>query len=310
MENKEIKRVAFYIRVSTDEQVKDWYGLDFQKDSLKDLVKFKENHNPIWTTNEKHWYEDEWCSGWDLNRPNFKAMMQAAKNKEFDIIAVWKIDRMSRNLSHLLTIFEELKKYEVSFYSLKENIDFSGPVWRLTFQIFWALAEFEREMIKSRTLEGKRASARRGNYIWNGIPYWYDRKEKTDNKKWTKLKIVKKEAKIMEMIFDWFVFEKNHYALIARRLNELWIAKWVASKQKNKNTQWIQSTIKRMLQNTTYVWKRIEKLKDDDWKIDEIEVNTPIIIKENIFDYAQIRIKELENEKIENIIDDEIIYIY
>jgi DNA invertase Pin-like site-specific DNA recombinase len=54
--------------------------------------------------------------------------MLAAKNKEFDIIAVWKIDRMSRNLSHLLTTFEELKRYDVSFFSLKENIDFSGPV--------------------------------------------------------------------------------------------------------------------------------------------------------------------------------------
>jgi DNA invertase Pin-like site-specific DNA recombinase len=51
--------------------------------------------------------------------------MIAAKNKEFDMVCVWKIDRMSRDLSHLLKIFEELRKYDVSFFSLKENIDFS-----------------------------------------------------------------------------------------------------------------------------------------------------------------------------------------
>ena len=222
-------------------------------------------------------------------------MMLAAKNNEFDLIAVWKIDRMSRNLSHLLNIFEELREHKVSFFSLKENIDFSWPVWRLTFQIFWALAEFEREMIKSRTSEGKRASARRWNYIWNGIPYWYDR-DKKEWEKWTKLKIVKEEAKVLRMIFNWFVFEKYHYVLIARKLWEMWVAKGVASRQSYKNTEWNQATIRRMLENTTYIWTRIERLKDDDWEIEEIEVKVPAILDEDIFDFAQVRIEEVENE--------------
>jgi DNA invertase Pin-like site-specific DNA recombinase len=63
------------------------------------------------------------------------------------MVAVWKIDRLSRTLSHLLTTFEKLQDAKVSFFSLKENIDFSGPIGRLTFQIFGALAEFERETI-------------------------------------------------------------------------------------------------------------------------------------------------------------------
>lgn len=63
-------------------------------------------------------------------------MMKDAQAQKFDIIAVWKIDRLSRNLSHLLSSFESLQKYDVNFFSFKENIDFSGPIGKLTFQIF------------------------------------------------------------------------------------------------------------------------------------------------------------------------------
>jgi site-specific DNA recombinase len=52
-------------------------------------------------------------------------MMQDAKNGKFDMIAVWKIDRLSRNLSHLLSTFETLQNHKVGFFSLKENIDFT-----------------------------------------------------------------------------------------------------------------------------------------------------------------------------------------
>lgn len=60
-----------------------------------------------------------------MERPGFKRMMEDAKKGKFDIIAVWKIDRLSRSLSHLLSTFETLKKDGVGFFSLKENIDFS-----------------------------------------------------------------------------------------------------------------------------------------------------------------------------------------
>ena len=289
-----IVRVAFYIRVSTDEQVKDWYWIQYQKEALDKLVEFKKGQLPKWEIDtNKHCYQDEWYSWWDLNRPAYKDMMKAAENREFDIIVVWKIDRMSRNLSHLLKTFEDLKSYWVSFFSLKENIDFSWPVGRLTFQIFWALAEFEREMIKSRTNEGKRASARQGNYIWNGIPYWYKR-DKEIWQKGTRLEIVPNEEKIVKEIFNWFFYSEIHYAWIVKRLNDLWISKWVSSRWNSKWTDWKQSTIKAMLKNSTYAWLKIERMKDDDWKIEEIEVLTPRIISENLFDMVQIRIKELD----------------
>ena len=294
--NKSTIRVAFYIRVSTEEQVREWYGLEYQKKSLEELINFKANQHPTWVTDTKWHYCDPWCSWSDLNRPWFKEMMADAKKWKFDIVAVWKIDRLSRNLSHLLTTFEELRKSEVSFFSLKENIDFSWPVGRLTFQIFGALAEFEREMIKTRTIEWKIASAKRWNYIGYWIPYWYNRDEKREEK-WTRLKIIPKEAKMLKQIFNWYLYDNYHFAKISNTLNELWIPKWEASRQRYKNTKWRQETIKDMLQNSTYMWLRVEKIKRDDWEYELIEVPVPAILSEDIFDFTQIKIKHWEENE-------------
>lgn len=145
-----------------------------QLKGLEDMIKYKAEYFN-WMHDKKYEYFDMGCTGADLNRPKYKKMMEDAKEGKFDIVAVWKIDRLSRNLSHLLGTFEILQANKVGFYSLKENVDFSGPIGKLTFQIFGALAEFERETIKTRTKEGKVASARLGNYILNGVPFGYDK---------------------------------------------------------------------------------------------------------------------------------------
>jgi len=152
-------------------------------------------------------------------------------------------------------------------------------------------------MIKSRTSEWKKASAKRWNYIWNGIPYWYDTIKKS-SEKWTKLEIVEWEAKIVRKIFTWFVFEQYHYLKIVSKLNDLNIPKWVAARVCNKGTKWHQSTIKNMLQNTAYAWTRVENIKDDDGEPERIEVSVPQIIEEDIFEFAQLRIKEINNGKV------------
>ena len=168
-------RIAFYIRVSTEDQLKG-NGIELQKRALMQLYKQKSESMPRWTLNEKkHVYVDKAMSGAKQNRPQFLAMMEAVKKKEIDLVVVWKIDRLSRSLQQLLVVFEELKKYKASFYSLKENIDFTGAIGKLTFHIFGALAEFERSMISMRTNEGKISSALRGNTISGQVPYGFTR---------------------------------------------------------------------------------------------------------------------------------------
>lgn len=83
-------------------------------------------------------------------------------------------------------------------------MDFSGPIGKLTFQIFGALAEFERETIKTRTTEGKIASARLGNYILNGVPFGYD-KEKSDARTNRTLTINEDEEVWVKKLFEKFL---------------------------------------------------------------------------------------------------------
>ena len=295
MEEKKEIRVAFYVRVSTPEQGKSGYWLDYQLTALKDLISYRKNQDPKWVTHKKWFYEDSWYTGWDLNRPAYTRMIEDAKNGEFDMIAVWKIDRMSRNLSHLLKVFEELKTYGVWFYSIKENIDFSGPIWKLTFQIFWALAEFEREMIKSRTVEWKIASAKQWNYVIASAPYWY-KKISNISWKWSKLKKIKSEVETVKMIFNWFMYDDLNYSEIGRKLTNMAIEKWEWGIRKDiKYTKWYDTTVKNIITTTEYAGYKDWTAKKDNEEFDVI-IQTPPVVPEALFRLAQEKVKQIEDD--------------
>lgn len=286
-------RVAFYVRVSTEEQVKSGFGLDMQIESLRKIVAAKNING--WIHKSEWEFIDEGCSGADLDRKEFKAMMEMVKAKKIDVVAVYKIDRVSRNLSHLLKVFEDLQKNGASFYSVKEDIDFSGPVGKLTFQIFGALAEFERDLIKTRTIEGKIASAHLGNYIGNGIPYGY-KKVANNNSRGSRLEIVKPEAEIVKSIFKSFIYEGKNYEDIARELNDKKIGKGVASRTSKKLTKWYGPTVRDMLSNTTYSGNRIEKIKNGK-DFEEISIKTPPIINNIMFMEAKLMMDRINETK-------------
>jgi DNA invertase Pin-like site-specific DNA recombinase len=79
-----------------------------------------------------------------------------------DTLVVWKLDRLGRSLRHLIDTVAELQRREVGFRSLQENIDTTSPGGKLIFHIFGALAEFERDLIRQRTLAGLAAARARG----------------------------------------------------------------------------------------------------------------------------------------------------
>lgn len=286
-------RVAFYIRVSTEEQKKDGYGAEMQIQWLQDMMIYREKISG-WVHKKEWLYQDLWCTGADMNRPALKRMMDDAKAGKFDMIAVWKIDRFSRNLSHLLGAFEMLQKNKVGFFSLKENIDFSGPIGKLTFQIFGALAEFERETIKTRTKEGKMTSARLGNYVLNHTPFGY-KKEGGEKKRGRSLEIVEKEALWVKRIFNEFLQWRN-LEQIAKILNESKVLKNEANLNKDRATKWYGNTIRALLENTAYTWRAVYNSKDDKGNIEVIEIPVPRIISDLSFELAQNRLKSIDSD--------------
>jgi len=79
-----------------------------------------------------------------------------------DVVSVWRLDRLGRSLRHLTDVVADLETRGVAFRSLTESIDTSTPVGRMTFHLFGALAEFEKDLIRKRTMAGLAAARARG----------------------------------------------------------------------------------------------------------------------------------------------------
>lgn len=94
------------------------------------------------------------------DRPGFAALHQMVTRRQADIVVVWSIDRLGRSLKDLVSFMGELEAKKIDFYSHVQAIDSRTPAGKLSFAIFSAIAEFEREMIRSRVVAGlERAKA-------------------------------------------------------------------------------------------------------------------------------------------------------
>ena len=100
------------------------------------------------------------ASGKLESRPALDALLDQARPG--DTVVVWRLDRLGRSLRHLLETVADLEHRGVAFVSLTENIDTSTPGGKLVFHLFGALAEFERDLIRERTLAGLAAARARG----------------------------------------------------------------------------------------------------------------------------------------------------
>lgn len=130
-----------YARVSTNEQ-----NLDLQIDALTQARCFKI-------------YEEK-RSGKDKDRPELNAMLEMLRPG--DRVVVWRLDRIGRNMKHLIELADYFEKNQIEFVSIVENIDTSTPTGKLFFHIMAALAEFERNMIIEKTRAGLEAARARG----------------------------------------------------------------------------------------------------------------------------------------------------
>ena len=134
-----------YMRVSTDS---DRQSVDLQRDAL---IKAG--------VDERQLFEDK-ASGARDDRSGLKACL--AYLKSGDVLCVWKLDRLGRSLSHLLTLVGELRSRHIGFRSLTENLDTTNPTGELMFHIFGALAQYERALIRERVNAGLAAARKRG----------------------------------------------------------------------------------------------------------------------------------------------------
>lgn len=104
-------------------------------------------------------FEDT-ASGAASSRPHLDACLDISASG--DTLVVWRLDRLGRSLRHLIDVVAELERRAVGFRSLTEGIDTTTAAGRMTFHVFGALAEFERDLIRERTMAGLEAARARG----------------------------------------------------------------------------------------------------------------------------------------------------
>jgi site-specific DNA recombinase len=190
-------KVAIYTRVSTEDQAKEGFSLEVQKEYLLDHAK-----RMGWEV-YKVYSDDE--SGYTLDRPALKEMLQDARQKKFELIITYKLDRFSRKLKDLLNLVDELDGYGVAYKSATEPFDTSTSAGKLMFQQLGSFAEFERNRIKERVFPGMIKGVKNGN--WQGAryaPYGY-----RYNKEKKLLEVVPEEAEIVKLIYTMYLANKT-----------------------------------------------------------------------------------------------------
>ena len=134
-------RCAIYARVSTLDQ--------HVENQLTELRSYVERRG--WTAVE---YVDRGVSGAKDRRPALDELLKAARRRRFDVLVCWRLDRLGRNLRHLILLLDELQALGIAFVTLGEGIDTSTPAGRLQLHILSAIAEFERSRIQERVVAG------------------------------------------------------------------------------------------------------------------------------------------------------------
>ena len=244
MMEKRKKRIAIYCRVSTIEQAEEGYSIDEQK---RLLIEWCRKMDYIVTK----CYSDRGISGKAINnRPALKELLKDAENKEFDMVLVWKINRISRRLTHVLEIAETLERNNITFKSYSEPFETDTPAGKMQFQMMALVGEFERGTIAQNVKMGMCAKAKSGEWC-GGQVLGYDlvplEKEPGAKRTKTVLTINEKEAESVRLIFNEYANGKG-YKAITNKLNKL-------GYKTKKGNDFSVGSIRDILTNPVYIGK-------------------------------------------------------
>lgn len=152
-------------------------------------------------------YEDEGFSGGNLNRPDFQKMMEEARRHSFQAIIVYRLDRISRNISDFSGLIEELARLDIAFVSIKEQFDTGTPMGRAMMYIASVFSQLERETIAERIRDNMRELAKTGRWLGGTTPTGFA-SESVKNitidgktKKMCRLKQIPEEAEVIRTIY-------------------------------------------------------------------------------------------------------------
>ena len=254
-----MRRAALYIRVSTLEQAQEGYSVGEQRERLIAYCKAQD-----WLIADI--YVDGGYTGSNLNRPGIQKLM--SETEKFDVVLVYKLDRLSRSQRDTLYLIEEIfRPNKVDFVSMQESFDTSSPFGKAMIGLLAVFAQLEREQIKERTWMGRVARAKTGLHHGGGnIPIGYDYED-------GKLIVNPYEAEQVRKIYEWYLSGSSLKAITDKLQDAGYTNKY------SSYNSW--SSVRNILENETY----IGRLHFGDVVVDHAH---EAIITEEQFNAAQI----------------------
>lgn len=132
-------------------------------------------------------FEDKGFSGKNIDRPSFKRLMTLCKLNKVDAVAVYKIDRLARNIVDFMNIYNELEKLEIKLISITEGFDPTTPIGKMMMVMLAGFADMERMNIVQRVKDNMISLAKKGCWTGGAISRGYIVEKKSDGKKYLKL---------------------------------------------------------------------------------------------------------------------------
>lgn len=256
---KDPKRVAIYIRVSTDEQAKHGLSLEAQKKTLEDYCK-KHGHRIVDT------YIDEGLTARKTlrKRVEFNRMIEDVKKDKIDLIIFIKLDRWFRNVRDYYNTMDVLEAHNCTWIATEEDYDLSTSTGRLNLNIRLSISQNESDQTSDRINFVFANNRAEGRVVTGESPFGY----KIEDKRYV---IHEENAERVRDIFDYFTKQGS-------------LMRTVSYYREKYNCRISYNSIKKYLKNTAYIGEyRTEKGE-------LIPDYTPPIIDRDTFEYAQILI--------------------
>jgi len=257
---------ALYVRVSTQGQADEGFSLEAQQERLQAFCVAQG-----WHVCPDHIYIDAGVSGKSTERPQFQAMLAAAKEKQIQRIVAMKLDRMARNVREFLATVDQLKAWGCDLVLVKESFDTSTPHGRFALTMFAAMAELEASTITERVMSGKQQKASKGGFNGGAEAFGYTYSAGT-------FEINEVEAATVRSMFAMFLEGKSING-IAKALND-------AGHTTKKDKAFFPMTVRQTLTNGIYAGVA-------QWDGVEVDGVYPAIIDKATYEAAHKRLQAL-----------------
>ncbi|MBI2645629.1 MAG: recombinase family protein [Deltaproteobacteria bacterium] len=273
-----MKKIALYIRVSTEEQAENPEGsLKSQEQRLREHVS-RRNESESWGE-IKGVFIERGKSGKDTNRPELQKMLLGIKSSLFELVLMTEISRLSRSTRDFCNMFDLFRSHNCQILSLREQFDTTTAAGEMMMHMLMNFAQFERQQTAERVKANSRARAKRGLYNGGISPLGYI----SDIQNKGRLLIVEEEAKVIKECFKTFL-EKGSLVPAVQDLNKRGFSpkkiKVGSNKKYLRASYFTTDYLYRVLTNPVYIAK---KRFVEDGKEHLVPAQWPAIIDEKTF---------------------------